>query len=51
MKTRTKLGSSIVPENRETQLIKTVQAAVPQTRIDFKEKNLPMIGDMRTPMI
>ena len=51
MKTRTKVGSSIRWENKATKPIKAVQAAVPQTKIDFREKYWPMIGDMRTPMI
>ena len=51
MNTRTKVGSSIRWENRATQLMKAVQAAVPQTKIDFREKYWPMTGEIRTPMI
>ena len=51
MNTRTKVGSSIRCENKATKPIKTVHAAVPQTKIDFREKYWPMTGEIRTPMI
>ena len=51
MKTRTRLGDSTKDENRATQSMQTVHAAVPQTRIVFRLNLSPTTGAIKTPMI